>query len=190
MGSRSHAPHEGSDAGRSCDEGHEGHESHEGHEGHESHEGHEGDEGEEKQDSAGKDGSFCCFPRVQREDWWWPDQGSADEEQGRQDCEQGSVCSGQEELCNERAQEMDRRREIGAQAAQYHGLLRRERQDCTGEGSVRKGQEHFRQVTKQGCAGSSLTPLLMMNSLSIESDDLYLFSSEAPALWSDHEAAQ
>merc|ERR1712014_273986 len=143
---RSHAPHEGSEAGCSCDEG---------------------DEGEKEQDSAGKDGSFCRFPRVQREDWWWPDQGSADEEQERQDCEQGKVCREQEELCNERAEEMDRCREVGAKAAQYHGLLRRERQDCTGEGFVRKGQEHSRQVISR----------------SVESVDPLLCSSQTPALW-------
>merc|ERR1719336_3199898 len=141
---RSHAPHEGSEAGCSCDEGHEGDEGHQGHEGH---------EGEKEQDSAGKDGSFCRFPRVQREDWWWPDQGSADEEQEWQDCEQGKVCCEQEEVCNERAEEMDRCREVGAKAAQYHGLLRRERQDCTGEGFVRKGQEHSRQVISRGVLG-------------------------------------
>merc|ERR1712039_618972 len=97
----------------------------------------------------------------------------------RQDCDQGKVCCEQEEVCNERAEEMDRCREVGAQAAQYHGLLRRERQDCTGEGFVRKGQEYSRQVTKQGCAGSSLTPLLMIHSLSIESVDLYFFLQDS-----------
>merc|ERR1712242_263412 len=92
--------------------------------------------------------------------------------------EQGSVCSGQEEICNERAQEMDRRREVGAQAAQYHGLLRRQWQDRSGEGFVRKGQEHSRQVTSRGVL-DRISLHCSWSSVSIRSVDLFLLLFQA-----------
>merc|ERR1712151_1014055 len=73
--------------------------SYEGHEGQESHEG--------EQDRKGKAGPCSRVRRWQREDQQWHDQGPAGEEQDWQDCEQEGVCSGQEGLRDEPAEEVD-----------------------------------------------------------------------------------
>merc|ERR1719188_2878576 len=78
---------------------HEGHEVHEVHEArYEGHEGQESHEGE--QDRKGKAGPCSRVRRWQREDQQWHDQGPVGEEQDWQDCEQESVCSGQESVCS------------------------------------------------------------------------------------------
>merc|ERR1712113_1362817 len=51
-----------------------------------------------------------------------------------------------ESMGNKPAEEMDGSREASAEAAEYPGFLRRERQDRAGQGAVCQGQEHPWQV--------------------------------------------
>merc|ERR1712137_1526113 len=114
--------------------GNEGDEGHEGHEGYEDYESHEEEHG-----CQGQAGEVFCLQGNQEQDIWWPHQGQAYQEQSWQSRVQGSVCSGQEEVCQGHWP-LEQGCDDCSQGAWHQGLPGCWWKVCAGQGFVCQGE--------------------------------------------------
>merc|ERR1712207_95515 len=118
----------------------------------------ESDEGDEDEGQEGEQG--CRWKEGQErrlrgsegEDFWRFVQGQLDAEQVWQDRVEGCVAAGQEELQEQRVEEVVRCGQAGAQGDGHQGFLPGWRKDGPGQGAVCKGQGNRGQEVRKPCA--------------------------------------